>query len=60
MISSTVQIDVQEALERGYDVEGIKAKKIGLQQGGRIYRYTGSIKNPVGVEVLILQEVKRG
>jgi hypothetical protein len=50
----TIHIDIQEALERGFDVQGLKTRACGLEQNGQMYRYSHSYNNLVGVEVLVL------
>ena len=50
--ASEIRRDVQELMERGFDIEGLKKGTHGIKEGGVTYAYSRSQKNPVGVEVL--------
>lgn len=54
---SDLQKDIQDLLERGFDVASLKAKTSGLKEGPTTYIYSRSYKNPVGVEVLVFKPV---
>lgn len=53
---AALEIHMEEALERGFDVSELKKKKAILENGSKVYIYEGSRKTPVGTEVLMFKE----
>lgn len=50
--------DIQELLERGFDVDGLRRREFALTENetGATYVYEESRTNPVGVEVLVFKK----